>query len=154
MSLYCISLGSNIRPKQNISRCLRLMKKHFSILKQSSVFQTLPFGMDKSSPFLNLTLILESPHKITGLRRQLRLLEKQLGRTASHHGFVFRPIDIDLLPYKNYLDHPFVMIPLAEMAPRLVDSQTGKTMGSLAGKFKNEKRLYRKVKLKAKGRRI
>jgi 2-amino-4-hydroxy-6-hydroxymethyldihydropteridine diphosphokinase len=109
----------------------------------SSVYETKPIGVAKQLDFLNLVVRAAttlSPHEL--LEQCLRI-EAGLGRER-HERWGPRTIDIDLLLYGDVqmaderltVPHPrmrersFVLIPLAEIAPKLI--LDGETVGLLA----------------------
>lgn len=111
----------------------------------SSFHDTAPVGVPLPHPnYLNAA--------VTGLTRleprilltRLLEIERTLGRVRPHVNAP-RTIDLDLilygdlrldepaltLPHPRFRDRPFVLAPLAEIAPAMVDPETGLTVESL-----------------------
>ncbi len=137
MNLYILSLGSNVLPQKNIPNCLDLVARQFQVLKISSLYETPPFGPSGKKPFWNLVLVMTSQFSSKKVRAELRKIERQLGRKRTQNRFAARTIDIDLLPYPDFEKHPFVMIPLQEIASNL-QMENGRTIKKLEEKTKNQ----------------
>ncbi|MBI3314042.1 MAG: 2-amino-4-hydroxy-6-hydroxymethyldihydropteridine diphosphokinase [Candidatus Omnitrophica bacterium] len=131
--IFFLSLGSNIEPEKNIPRSLELLKKQLQVEKISSVYETEPVGPAGDKKFWNLALSIRSDDDRKTFGSNLRKLEEALGRKRDPvNKFLPRTIDIDLLPQPDYQNQAFIMIPLAEIAPRQKDPETGKTFEELA----------------------
>jgi len=115
------------------------------VLKTSSVYETDPWGETEQAPFLNLVALLSSSLEPAELLAEAKRIERELGRDPRHH-WGPREIDVDLLlseglqvgipdlvvPHPALMSRPFVLTPLAEIAPelRLPD---GRLAGEVAG---------------------
>lgn len=149
MSVYFLSLGSNRRPRFHIAKALQELRRLFRLIKISSIYQTPPFGPSGRLPFLNCVLALESSWSIGRVKREIRMLENKLGRKRDpNNKFAPRTVDVDLVPYPGFEDHPFVVIPLAEIAPRMEAPGSHLPMSRLVRKYAREMRSYRKVRIK------
>ncbi len=140
-----LALGSNIGDRQeNLSLALQRLREIVDIDKISSVYETEPVGYLDQPRFLNMVCYgqtASSPHE---LLRKIRAIEKALGREPSFRNAP-RPIDIDILLYDNLcletehltIPHPrmseraFVLVPLVEIAPTVVEPRSGKTAQEL-----------------------
>lgn len=147
MSCYFLSLGSNLRPRKHLKACLSRLRENFEILRVSPIYETPPFGPAGSRPFWNAAVLLRAQTDRRELRIRLQKIETSLGRRRSRDKYAPRTIDIDLLPYRGYTKHPFVVLPMVEIAPDWKDPRSGKSMRQLARKFRREKRLYQKIRL-------
>lgn len=136
-----LSLGSNLGDRQ---ACLDKATARLSqmigltLLGESSTYHSTPIDCAVNCPeFLNKVVKLDCTLKPVQLLDNTERLEKALGRTEK--GFnVDRVIDIDIIlfgdrSFKNErleIPHPrmaqraFVLIPLCEIAPDLIDPQT------------------------------
>jgi 2-amino-4-hydroxy-6-hydroxymethyldihydropteridine diphosphokinase len=143
-----LSIGSNIQPEKNIPACIHILKKKFRVKSISSIYETKPVGMKGGRNFWNLAVEIRTPLDKKHLALALRGVEKSLGRRRrKRNKFVPRTIDLDPLPQKHYQKHAFIMIPLAEIAPRVRDPRTGKTLRALAKPFLKLGTPVRKIKL-------
>ena len=106
-----ISIGSNIDPKENIEKCLQLLKKEFDVVAQSPYYKTKPYGYEKQPNFINLAVKIEtkiSPQKLLII---LQNMEKKLERKRIFR-FNPRTIDLDILLYgSEVIDDKYLVIP-------------------------------------------
>ena len=139
-----LSIGSNIAPEQNIRNCMTRIRQEFGCLQVSSIYRCAAVGFE-GEDFLNLVIGLETGLGPKGLSDRLKALEEQLGRRRDVVKFSDRCIDIDLLlhdlnmgefeglvlPRDEILKYPFVLMPLAELAPNLVHPVARQTLQDL-----------------------
>lgn len=146
MARVCLSLGSNLGPRETyLRKALQALDKELgSLVKCSSFYETLPWGFSSDSLFLNAAACFDtllSPEEVLAVTQQI---EKSLGRKEkSRQGqYADRCIDIDILLYDDrvietpdmILPHPhmaermFVLEPLAEIMPHLLHPLLRKTI--------------------------
>lgn len=131
-----IGLGSNLGDRAgNLLLGVRgLMEASLTVTKLSAVYETEPVAIDTDDPFLNMVAEVRS-EAVTASQMMARLLriEYLLGRTDKSQKKP-RTIDLDLLFFGRQetdspfltLPHPrlhlrkFVLVPLAEVAPKFV----------------------------------
>ena len=161
MARVCLSLGSNLGPRETyLRKALQALDKELgSLVKCSSFYETLPWGFSSDSLFLNAAACFDtllSPEEVLAVTQQI---EKSLGRKEkSRQGqYADRCIDIDILLYDDkvmqtpdmILPHPhmaermFVLEPLAEIMPHLLHPQLRKTILQLKEELaeRSERRL-------------
>ncbi len=127
-----LSLGSNIEAEQNICSCLHYLRSRFGSIVSSTVYQTPAVGF-AGQPFLNLVVGFATELDIGSLRVYLHKLEDAHGRVRGGAKFSSRTLDVDLLlygdaiqrpednlPHPDILKYPFVLFPLAEIAPQTI----------------------------------
>ena len=131
-----IGLGSNLGDRAgNLLLGVRgLMEASLIVTKLSAIYETEPVGIDSDEPFLNMVAEVRS-EAVTPSQMMARLLriEYLLGRTDKSLKKP-RTIDLDLLffggaqsdsPFLT-VPHPrlhlrnFVLVPLSEIAPKLI----------------------------------
>lgn len=133
-------LGSNLGDKlQNLyTACENIEKKAGKILRQSSLYQSEPWGLFGQPRFYNRVLQIQSKLSPEDLLDCLLEIELGMGRERTEK-WGPRLIDIDILYYndrvcqseKLTLPHPgipyrrFTLMPLAEIAPSWVHPQLG-----------------------------
>ena len=161
MARVCLSLGSNLGPRETyLRKALQALDKELgSLVKCSSFYETLPWGFSSDSLFLNAAACFDtllSPEEVLAVTQQI---EKSLGRKEkSRQGrYADRCIDIDILLYDDrvmqtpdmILPHPhmaermFVLEPLAEIMPHLLHPLLKKTILQLKEELaeRSERRL-------------
>jgi 2-amino-4-hydroxy-6-hydroxymethyldihydropteridine diphosphokinase len=129
MASVYVSIGSNIEPASNVCSCMQHLEKAFHPVTFSRIYQTPAEGFT-GNPFLNLVAGFETPFAPDTLRTYLRQLEDKHGRVRNGEKFSSRSLDLDLLlyddlnlqpdgnlPHNDILKYPFVLFPLAEIAP-------------------------------------
>jgi 2-amino-4-hydroxy-6-hydroxymethyldihydropteridine diphosphokinase len=141
-----IALGSNLgdRP-HHLETAIDLLMPHLRQALVSTFVETTPEGVsDPQPPYLNAALVGEAQLPPAALLKRLLSIEEQLGRTRPYWGAP-RIIDLDLIlyddvqldesglqiPHPRFRERRFVLAPLAEIAPELVDPVTGKTVADL-----------------------
>jgi 2-amino-4-hydroxy-6-hydroxymethyldihydropteridine diphosphokinase len=140
-----LALGSNIgNRQQNLSKALQRLREIVDIRKISSVYETEPVGYLDQPRFLNMVCYGQATSSLDGLLRSTKAIEVVLGREPSFRNAP-RPIDIDILLYDNLrletehltIPHPrmseraFVLVPLVEIAPTVIEPVSGKTAEEL-----------------------
>ncbi|MDR1332464.1 MAG: 2-amino-4-hydroxy-6-hydroxymethyldihydropteridine diphosphokinase [Tannerella sp.] len=154
MATAYLSLGSNLgnRRKYLITAMALLAERAGDILCISTFYETEPWGFESPNTFLNAAARLDTALKPLDLLAVTQQIEHNLGRTREPDDMRYqdRTIDIDLLLYDDILldsseltlPHPlmhqrlFVMLPLAEIAPRLRHPVLKCSMTELLGRLR------------------
>ena len=140
-----LGLGSNLGDREeNIQKAISLIEERVgTVLRQSSLIETEPWGFESENKFLNGVILCETQLTPRQLLKVTQKIERELGKTRVHathrknyslftlHSSLYkdRPIDIDILLYDDLtidepdlkIPHPlmqqrdFVMIPLNEI---------------------------------------
>jgi len=157
-----LCLGSNLgNREENLSQALNLLSQKVNLKEVSPVYETEPVpsvNRGKKQPlFLNLVCRIATnliPEELLDLVKEI---ETRLGRIPSRQRNSPRPIDIDILFYDNNIikthnltiphprlqDRAFVLIPLAEIAPKLVHPGLGKRITQLTEDVRGKKGVRR-----------
>ena len=140
-----LGMGTNLGDREcNLLDAITALSQRMEILKESSVYQTVPWGYLDQPAFLNQVIEAQTDLSPLNLLGFLKDTEKQLGRQANFR-YGPRLIDLDILFYGNRIiqtprlqvPHPrltqraFVLVPLAEIAPELVHPQNKQTITQL-----------------------
>jgi 2-amino-4-hydroxy-6-hydroxymethyldihydropteridine diphosphokinase len=145
-----IALGSNLGDRDaTLHWALAEIASRLSDLKVSTFHDTAPVGVDRPQPrYLNAAATGSTGLAPRVLLELLLELERQRGRTREFPNAP-RTLDLDLIlygdlrvsepgleiPHPRFRERAFVLRPLAEVAPDLVDPVTGKTIRELAEKM-------------------
>ncbi len=145
-----IGVGSNLAARENIRQALRLLRRlGVPVTGVSTFYRTAPLGGRADPPYLNGVLRVAADGRKDGplrLRRILKEIETRLGRLRAQDRFASRPIDLDLILYADRVireeglevpdpkiyQRPFLSLPLAELEPRLVLPDTGRSIREVA----------------------
>lgn len=134
-----VGIGSNIDPQRHVATALTELEQRFGRLRRSSVYRSPAYGF-RGDDFLNLVVIFETDADADGVEDVLSSIESFGGRKRDGPRFAPRTLDLDLLLYGWRVDarrrlpradvnrYPFVLAPLAEIAPALRHPLTGVTM--------------------------
>ena len=130
-----IALGSNLEdPQAQVERALETIANttNIKLIKASSLYRTVPVGYDNQPDFINAVAEIETDLNPLALLDSLLEIETQHGRERPFPNAP-RVLDLDVLLYEGVatsspaltLPHPrmhtrgFVMLPLAEIAPKI-----------------------------------
>ena len=142
-----LSLGSNVgRRPDNLRRALNLLlaEPGVAVVTTSQLYSTSPVGYTAQRDFLNGAVELRSRLGPRELLRRLEGIEARLGKSTPFRNGP-RRIDIDLVLYGGrvilepglIVPHPrmhcrrFVLVPLVEIAPRVVHPVLRRTVTRL-----------------------
>lgn len=142
-----LGIGSNIEPHVNVAQAKKLLKEMYQHVRFSRTFISQAVGFE-GDDFFNLVAEIETDETLLELIDALKLLEAKLGRVRGDKKFSSRNIDIDILLYGNQVchepivlprdeirDNAYVLWPLAELAPDLLEPGGDVTYGELWQKF-------------------
>lgn len=142
MSKLFLSLGSNIGNRAMfLSKALLEIEQRLGdIIKVSSFIESIPWGYDSSNKYLNAVVLVETKYFPIDILDIILSIEVKLGRKRdkSINSYQDRTIDIDILLIDDLvintdiltIPHPlmnlrsFVLEPLVEIAPSLLDPIT------------------------------
>ena len=129
-----LGLGSNLgNREENIRKAILLIGERVgTVLRQSSLIETEPWGFESENSFLNGVILVETTFTPRQTLKATQKIERELGRKRKSDylkKYADRPIDIDILLYDDLtidesdlkIPHPlmeqrdFVMIPLREI---------------------------------------
>lgn len=147
MERIYIGLGSNLaEPVQQLLSALAALAAlpHTQLLASSSLYASDPLGPADQPRYVNAVAMLDSTLQPHALLDALQRIEQEQGRTRKAERWGPRTLDLDILLFGNrilddarlqvphYHMHarPFVLYPLAELAPELL-LPDGRALGEL-----------------------
>jgi 2-amino-4-hydroxy-6-hydroxymethyldihydropteridine diphosphokinase len=132
MAKVHIGIGSNVGDRRaSCHTAVDLLRQAGqTILKQSSLYETEPWGVENQPLFINMAIEIQTDLPPIELLSLLKKIEKNMGRVYTDR-WGPRVIDLDILLYEDLvitgrelqIPHPamheraFVLKPLAEIAP-------------------------------------
>ena len=141
-----LALGSNLGDRRaHLAEAVARLGEQLVVEALSSLYETEPAYVEDQPRFLNAALrgrTTLDPEALLGFAKRV---ESELGRVAGQR-FGPRVVDIDLLlydqlvldtptltlPHPRMAERPFVLAPLAELAPQLIPPGWNATIGELA----------------------
>jgi 2-amino-4-hydroxy-6-hydroxymethyldihydropteridine diphosphokinase len=129
-----IGAGSNADPKRALRRAATLLEQQFGAVRYSNVYRSAAVG-GPAAAYLNVVVALSTERDVDDVRSALLAVEALAGRSRLDPAVC--ALDLDLLLYGSRVDAarrlprpglftaPFVLGPLAELAPELVHPITG-----------------------------
>jgi 2-amino-4-hydroxy-6-hydroxymethyldihydropteridine diphosphokinase len=129
-----VGAGSNADPVRALRRAVAELERLFGALRCSRVYRSAAVG-GPAADYLNLVLSLSTERGVDAVLDALRAIETAAGRSRADPAVCV--LDLDLLLYGACVDArrrlprpglfaaPFVLGPLAELAPDLVHPVTG-----------------------------
>lgn len=120
MAAALVGIGSNISPEKHLADAAAEIRKRFSNVRFSSVYQSKAVGMD-GDDFLNACCLINDVPDRGGLISWFKSLEDEHGRDRSEGSWKPRTLDLDLLMFDgNVLDddlyrYPHVYVPASEL---------------------------------------
>ena len=150
-----VAFGANLGDRhRTIAEAARAVSDLLSNFRLSSIIETAPVGagLEHDPPYLNAAGVGESDRPVREIFESLKAIEAAAGRTRPYPGAP-RTVDLDLIlagdevveepdlqvPHPRFRERLFVLGPLAEIAPDMVDPVSGLTVRELRDRV-HEKR--------------
>lgn len=160
MHLAYLLIGSNLGDKTTYLKNAGsyIQQQCGQIVKQSSFYETEPWGFTEQPSFLNQALCIQTELAPAQLMHTLLQIESKMGRTRELK-MGPRIIDLDILQIDQQildtpllqLPHPamhlrrFALIPMEEIAPQLMHPQFNKTIAQLLAECADQTDVQKKI---------
>ena len=147
--LVAIALGSNVGDRDaHLDYAVSRLSQLLTDLRSSSRYDTEPVDVVGDQPrYLNAAVVGRTSLEATDLLAAIQQIEQDRGRERPYPNAP-RTLDLDLIlygtrscphprrvPHPRFRDRRFVLEPLAEIAPGLVDPMTGLTIRELLNRL-------------------
>jgi 2-amino-4-hydroxy-6-hydroxymethyldihydropteridine diphosphokinase len=136
MERVYIGLGSNLdKPRQQLHSALEALARlpHSRLIGHSSLYASDPLGLADQPRYVNAVAALDTELQPWSLLDALQRIEQEQGRVRKAERWGPRTLDLDILlfgdrqiddarltvPHYHMHARPFVLYPLAELAPEL-----------------------------------
>jgi len=146
MDRVAIALGSNLGDRRaHLDYAVARLQRVIPNLRVSRYYETDPVGVTGPQPaFLNAAAVGDTAASARDILSTLMDIERERGRERPFQNAA-RTLDLDLIllgslvtdedgltvPHPRFRERLFVLEPLAEIAPELIDPVTGSTVAQL-----------------------
>lgn len=119
-----ISVGSNIKPQENIAKSFDILSAEAKLLDSAEVIETAPVGYAHQDNFLNTAYLVETSLELDEFNRLLKSIENRLGRIRGPIRSGPRTIDLDIIIWDGVVlseedfQHDYVSIPVNQILVR------------------------------------
>lgn len=148
MTRAYVAAGSNVEPIRNLHRALDVLQRHFAPLQLSRAYRNQAVGFS-GEDFVNLVIAFDTDLDVRAMMDRLHEAEAVCGRERDAPKWAPRAMDLDVLlfgdmtcaepgltlPRPDLVRRPYMLGPMAEIAPQLVHPSLGATMSELWQQF-------------------
>ena len=153
-----VAAGSNVEPERNLALASREISRVFPGTRFSSWYRNPAVGFE-GDDFINFVVGFPTELEVHEVVRRLQEIETLCGRPPGAPRWAPRSMDLDMLlygalvldepklklPRPALLERPFMLGPLAEIAPGVEHPTAGETIGALWAKFDQKSHLMTRV---------
>ena len=148
MTEVYVAAGSNIDPVNHLRRALDELRRIYPRLTVSPAYRNKAVGFE-GEDFINLVVGFSTQQPVARVREQLQRIETLCGRPAASPKWAPRSMDLDILlygdmvsnepglviPRPDLLRRPYMLKPMADIAPDVEHPLAKKTMRELWESF-------------------
>jgi len=138
-------MGSNIRPRENLSRALKILRTLCKVTRTSDIYQTRAVG-SPGPDFLNQAVIIQTNLGKEEIKKKIiNPIELALHRVRVEDKYAPRTIDVDLIMLngevidQNLWNQYFAAKPVSDLAPDLLHPDTRIPLQQIALQLGEEK---------------
>jgi 2-amino-4-hydroxy-6-hydroxymethyldihydropteridine diphosphokinase len=157
-----VAAGSNVDARRNIRLALATLRRTFPGLRVSRVYQNAAVGF-AGDDFINLVVGFETDLSLMDLVSELRRIEALCGRARDAPKWAPRSMDLDILlygdlvavtpeatlPRPDLLRRPYMLGPLADIAPSVQHPLARRSIGDLWQDFDRDAHSMTRIDLDA-----
>jgi 2-amino-4-hydroxy-6-hydroxymethyldihydropteridine diphosphokinase len=143
-----VAAGSNVEPERNLERACAEIQHTWPDAHFSHAYRNVAVGFD-GPDFINLVVGFSAAQPLDSVIARLRAIETQCGRPRFAPKWASRTMDLDVLlfgdriektddytlPRPDLLKRPYMLGPLAEIAPQVMHPLAGRSIGELWREF-------------------
>ena len=139
-----VAVGGNVEPLKYLERALGLLERRFGDIAVSPAYRNAAVGF-AGEDFVNLVVKLRSDEPVEAVRAALQEIETACDRPRDAPKWARRTMDLDILlygeavrsepgltlPRPDLVRRPYMLKPIADLAPTLVHPTLNKPMREL-----------------------
>ena len=143
-----VAAGSNVEPQRHLRQALDALTREFGAVRASRAYRNRAVGFE-GPDFINLVVGFDTYKTLPEVIEVLRSIETECGRARLAPKWEPRSMDLDVLlygsevrstadytiPRPDLLKRPYMLAPLAEIAPQLKHPTAGITIAELWAQF-------------------
>ena len=143
-----VAAGSNVEPERNLALAFEELRRAFPDTRISPAYRNRAVGFE-GPDFINAVAGFTTDPPVAEVLARLRRIEALCGRPRQAPKWASRSMDLDILlygdlvcdephlrlPRPDLLKRPYMLGPLADLAPEVVHPTAGSTIGELWGRF-------------------
>ena len=148
MTEVYVAAGSNIDPVTHLRRALDELRRIYPRLVVSPAYRNRAVGFE-GEDFINLVVAFSTQQPVARVREQLQRVETLCGRPAAAPKWAARSMDLDILMYGDFVSNepglviprpdllrrPYMLKPMADIAPDVQHPLAGQSMRELWESF-------------------
>jgi len=156
MTRVYVAAGSNVEPETNLARAGSELRRLFGAVDFSPAYRNRAVSFE-GPDFINLVAGFDTDLPLPAVIGQLQRIESLCGRARNAPKWEPRSMDLDILlfgdmvqdtplaklPRPDLLKRPYMLGPLADIAPELRHPTSGSTIGDLWQYFERDHAMQR-----------